>query len=147
MPDNLIDIEGIGPAHAATLAGAGLKTTDDLLREAGSADGRVKLAGATGLSEGQILVWVNQADLMRVGGVGSEYADLLLAAGVASVQELATRIPSDLQARMAEVNEGKSLVRRVPSQSEVERWVNEAQSLRAPSGDGARPPWWKFWAR
>ena len=31
MADKLIDIEGIGPAHAKTLGDAGLVTTDDLL--------------------------------------------------------------------------------------------------------------------
>ena len=35
----------------------------------------------TGISEHQLLKWVNHVDLMRIPGVGSEYSDLLEAAG------------------------------------------------------------------
>ncbi|HEX5141603.1 MAG TPA: DUF4332 domain-containing protein [Dehalococcoidia bacterium] len=131
MADNLIDIEGIGSVQAKTLADAGLKTTDDLLKAAGSAGGRKALAEKTGLSESRILEWVNRADLMRLKGVGSEFSDLLEAAGVDSVKELAQRVPANLQAKLAEVNESKKLVRRVPNLNEVEGWVAEAKSLPA----------------
>jgi predicted flap endonuclease-1-like 5' DNA nuclease len=127
--ENLIDIEGIGETYARTLAEAGLKTTVDLLKEGGSASGRKGLAARTGLSESRILEWVNRADLMRIKGIGSEYSDLLEAAGVDTVRELATRVPANLQAKMAEVNAGKKLVRRVPSAPEVEAWVMEAKGL------------------
>jgi predicted flap endonuclease-1-like 5' DNA nuclease len=129
MADNLIDIEGIGETYARALADAGLKTTDDLLRSAGSAAGRKSLAEKVSLSEARILEWVNRADLMRIKGVGSEYADLLESAGVDTVKELATRVPANLVAKMTEVNEAKKLVRRAPTQSEVESWVSEAKTL------------------
>ena len=82
MPDNLIDIEGIGAINAKTLGDASLKTTDDLLKSAGSAVGRKNLAAKTSVSESKILEWVNRADLMRIKGVGSEFSDLLEASGV-----------------------------------------------------------------
>ncbi|MPZ99979.1 MAG: DUF4332 domain-containing protein [Dehalococcoidia bacterium] len=129
MADNLIDIEGIGPVYAKALADAGLKTTDDLLKEAGSAAGRKALAGKINLGEGRILEWVNRADLMRVKGIGSEFSDLLEAAGVDTVKELATRVPANLHGKMAEVNEAKKLVRRVPALSQVETWITEAKSM------------------
>jgi predicted flap endonuclease-1-like 5' DNA nuclease len=130
MADKLIDIEGIGETYAKSLAGAGLSTTDDLLESAGSAAGRAKLAASTGLSERQILEWVNRADLMRINGVGSEFSDLLEAAGVDTVKELATRVPANLQAKMGEVNEAKKLTRRSPNLAEVEKWVAEAKTLK-----------------
>ena len=131
MVDKLIDIEGIGATYAKSLADAGLTTTDDLLESAGSASGRAKLAASTGLSEKQILGWVNRADLMRIKGVGSEFSDLLEASGVDTVKELATRVPANLQAKMDEVNTAKKLKRRTPSASEVETWVAEAKTLKA----------------
>jgi len=131
MPDNLIDIEGIGPVIGKTLSDAGLKTTDDLLKSAGSAAGRKSLAEKTGFGEDRLLEWVNRADLMRIKGVGSEFADLLEAAGVDTVRELATRVAANLQTKMSEVNEDKKLVRRVPTANEVEAWVSEAKSLPA----------------
>ena len=43
-----------------------------------------------------ILEWVNHADLWRINGVGSEYSDLLEAAGVDSPAELAQRNAANL---------------------------------------------------
>ena len=131
MADSLIDIEGIGATHAKTLADAGLTNTDHLLDAAGSAAGRKSLAAKTGLQESRLLEWVNRADLMRVKGIGSEYSDLLEASGVDTVKELATRAPANLAAKLAEVNEAKKLVRRVPTESEVSGWVAEAKNLPA----------------
>jgi predicted flap endonuclease-1-like 5' DNA nuclease len=129
MADSLIDIEGIGATHAKTLADAGLTNTDDLLDAAGSASGRKSLATKTGIDESRILEWVNRADLMRIKGVGSEFSDLLEAAGVDTVRELAQRVPANLAAKIAEVNDAKKLVRRVPGESEVSDWITEAKGL------------------
>ncbi|MGE0056478.1 MAG: DUF4332 domain-containing protein [Dehalococcoidia bacterium] len=131
MAYKLIDIEGIGEDRAAKLAEAGLTTTDQLLEVAGGATGRKKLADSTGISEKLILEWVNRADLMRINGVGSEFSDLLEAAGVDTVKELATRVPANLQAKMSEVNEAKKLTRRTPNLPEVEKWVAEAKTMEA----------------
>jgi predicted flap endonuclease-1-like 5' DNA nuclease len=123
------DIEGIGPAHGAKLSSAGVATTDHLLERGGSASGRESLAAQTGQSTEQLLEWVNHVDLMRIDGVGSEYADLLEAAGVDSVPELATRNAANLATALEETNEKKDLVRRVPSEAVVTGWIAEAQTL------------------
>jgi len=128
MPD-LSDIEGIGPAYAAKLADAGVKSTEDLLAAGGSPAGREQLASKSGISQDLILEWVNHADLYRINGVGSEFADLLEAAGVDSVLELAQRNPANLAASLASVNEERKLVRRVPSEAEVTRWIERAKGL------------------
>lgn len=127
----VIDIEGVGPTFAEKLTSVGVATTDGLLETAGSAKGRKALAEKTGIDEKKILEWVNRCDLMRIKGVGSEFSDLLEAAGVDTVKELATRRADNLQARMAELNTEKKLVRRVPNLSEVEAWVAEAKTLPA----------------
>ena len=125
----LSDIEGIGATSSAKLQEAGLHTVDDLLAAGGTPAGRDELEATTGIAGGLILEWVNHADLYRIDGVGSEYADLLEAAGVDSVLELAQRRPDDLQAKLEEVNDQKHLVRAVPSQSQVARWVEQATGL------------------
>ena len=101
----------------------------DLLKEGATRAGRESIAEKSGLSEKQILEWVNRADLDRVKGVGSEFADLLEASGVDSVAELAQRVPANLAAKMAEVNAAKNLVNRIPSESEVAGWVENAKTL------------------
>ena len=85
------EVEGIGEGAGGTLRAAGIATTDDLLMAAASAAGRSKVSSMTGISEQQLLKWVNRVDLMRIPGVGSEYSDLLEAAGVDSPAELAQR--------------------------------------------------------
>ncbi len=122
-------IEGIGPAYAAKLRAAKVRSTDSLLKAAGTKKGRQVLAEATGISEALILEWANHADLFRVKGVGSEYADLLEEAGVDSVPELGNRNAANLYKKMAIVNAEKELCRQLPSQSQVEDWVSQAKAL------------------
>ena len=127
----IIEIEGIGEKQAAALTAAGVSTVEALLEKGGAPSGRATLAESAGVTEQRILEWVNRADLMRIKGVGSEYADLLEAAGVDTVKELAQRRADNLQAKMAELNTAKNLVNRAPSVTEVERWVGEAKTLPA----------------
>ena len=125
----LIDIEGIGPSYAAQLEARGLRTTDDLLQAGATPKGREDLAAATGISGKLILRWVNVADLFRIKGVGEEYSDLLEAAGVDTVPELAQRRADNLTKKIAEVNEQKRLVRRLPTKGQVTGWIESAKGL------------------
>jgi predicted flap endonuclease-1-like 5' DNA nuclease len=122
-------IEGIGPAYAEKLALIGLNTLNDLLERGASSKGRDEIAEQAGISHTLILKWVNHVDLMRLKGVGSEYADLLEAAGVDTVVELAQRNPANLFEKMLATNEEKKLVRRTPVQTQVEDWVAQAKIL------------------
>ena len=80
-------------------------------------------------AEEQVLLWANHADLFRIKGVSSQYADLLEAAGVDTVKELAQRNPENLTERMEKLNEEKHLVRTVPYLKMVRKWVAQAQEL------------------
>jgi predicted flap endonuclease-1-like 5' DNA nuclease len=131
MSYKISEIEGIGPARASTLAEAGITTTDHLLDHCASAKGRAAVAATTQFSTGQLLKWANMADLMRISGVASEYAELLEAAGVDTVKELGTRRPDNLTKKMAEVNAEKKLVRAVPTEASVTKWVDQAKGLDA----------------
>jgi len=129
MSYKIEEIEGIGPEYGNKLREVDIQTTDDLLRRCGDKKGREGVATETGLSEKHLLEWVNLADLMRINGVGEEFADLLEEAGVDTVKELATRNAENLAEAMAEVNEKKNLTDRVPSAETVEKWVTEAGTL------------------
>jgi predicted flap endonuclease-1-like 5' DNA nuclease len=123
------EIEGIGPAMGEKLRSAGITTTDKLLENTKTKKQRQDLAEKSGISEKLILKFANMADLFRINGVGQEYAELLEAAGVDTVPELAQRNAENLFAKMEEVNEKKKLTRRSPSLKEVEKWVAEAKAL------------------
>ncbi len=96
------DIQGIAPDAAAILKSDGIRTTIGLLRAAKTPKQRLKMAAKTGADEKHVLDWVTAADRMRVKGVGWEYAELLRAAGVKTVNELQFRNPQKLAEKMAE---------------------------------------------
>ena len=125
----LTDIEGVGPVYAQKLKTAGISTTDALLKKGATPQGRQAIADKSGISGKRILRWVNHADLFRLDGVAGEYAELLEAAGVDTVPELAQRNAEHLCQKLAEVNEAKKLVRVAPVQTQVEKWVEQAKNL------------------
>ncbi len=126
---DLAYIEGVGPVYAEALKAIGIDTPRALLERGASARGRVDIAAASGISDKLVLKWVNHVDLFRIKGVGSEYADLLEAAGVDTVVELATRNPANLYQRLVSTNMEKRLVRKVPFPSQVENWIEQAKTL------------------
>jgi len=125
----IIEIEGIGPVMGEKLEKAGIKTVEALLKECASKSGRKKIADETGIAEAKILDFVNMADLMRVNGVGAEFAELLVAAGVDTIKELRTRKAENLHAKLEEVNAAKKLTRRVPSLDMVSDFINKAKDI------------------
>jgi predicted flap endonuclease-1-like 5' DNA nuclease len=131
MSKSIEKIEGIGPKLGEALRKAGVRTVADLLEKGADKPGRRNLASVTGINEGRILKCVNMADLFRINGVASQYAELLENAGVDTVKELKNRNAEDLATKMAEVNGEKNLVRRPPSAIVVQGWVSQAKALPA----------------
>src|SRR5262245_61456998 len=125
----ITEIEGISDEAAATLKSVGIRTTEKLLEAAKAPKGRRKLAERTGIDEKRILRWANMADRMRIKGVGEDYAELLQAAGVDTVRELKYRNPANLAKAMAQANAKRKLVRILPSEKAVMRWIEQAKKL------------------
>ena len=126
---NIDSIEGVGATYADKLKAAGISTTEALLEKGGSPKGREAIVKQTGISDKLILRWVNHADLFRLKGVASEFAELLEASGVDSVPELAQRNAASLTQKMAAINEEAKLVRKLPTESQVTAWIAEAKDL------------------
>jgi uncharacterized membrane protein/predicted flap endonuclease-1-like 5' DNA nuclease len=123
-------LEGVSADDAQKLAAAGVRSTDDLLTAGGNPAARRELAKTTGIDDKQLLGWIHDADLMRIPGVGPQYSDLLVAAGVESPAELANRNSGKLAITFQEivaVNPG--IVRRVPSYSDIDGWIESAGQL------------------
>ncbi len=128
MP-KLTNIEGVGDTLAAKMRKTGITTTEALLEKGSTTQGRKELAETTGVSEKVITRFVNMSDLFRIKGVGEEYSDLLEAAGVDTVPEMAQRNAENLHDRMIQVNEEKHLVRQVPTEHTINEWVDQAKNL------------------
>jgi hypothetical protein len=125
----ITDIDGIDDDVATVLKSAGIRSTERLLEAARTVKGRKVLAEKTGFGEKQLLAWANVADRMRVKGISKEYAELLQAAGVDTVKELKYRNPQNLARAMADANRKRKLVRLLPSEKVVKRWIENAKLL------------------
>lgn len=126
----IADLERLTPGVAAKLKSIGIRTTGRLLERAKDLKGRKAIADATGIDEKCILRWANMADRMRIKGVGEDYAELLEAAGVDTVKELKYRNPGNLAKAMAKANVERKLVRLLPSEKAVVRWIEHARKLQ-----------------
>lgn len=127
MGRKITEIEGIGEVTAEKLSQAGITTVEDLLSMGADAKGRASIAEKAGLTDQKVLYLVGMADLIRINGIGGEFAELLKASGVDTVKELATRNAANLHAKITEVNEIKKLVRQVPSEGQIAKFVDEAK--------------------
>ena len=125
----ITDIRCIGNDTALILRSEGIRTTIGLLRCAKTPKQRLKIAEKVGTDDKCVLDWVTAADRMRVKGVGWEYAELLCAAGVKTVNELKFRNPEKLVVRMTQANNRRKVVRLLPSVKVVQRWIENAQKL------------------
>jgi predicted RecB family nuclease len=143
----LHQIEGIVIEHVKKLEQAGIRTPESLLKEAHTANQRRKLAQETGIDEQLILEWVRFADLLRLKGIGLQYANLLEELGIDTSRELAAQDVQDLAEAVRQLNEEKNVVRRLPSLRQLTHAIQSAtainQSPRGLAGNGttdAPPP-------
>jgi hypothetical protein len=125
----LTDIEGIGEVYARKLKDAGVPTLEVLLQKGATPKGRQEIAEKSGIAGKLVLEWVNHVDLLRVKCISTDWADLLEAAGVDTVPELAQRSAENLMTKLVEVNQEKNLVRALPTLSQVEGWIEQAKQL------------------
>ena len=126
---NIIKVEGIGEVYSQQLLAAGIGTTEALLAKGATPQGRKEIAEKTGIGESHILRWVNHADLFRIKGVAGQYAELLEAAGVDTVVELAQRNADNLHQTLVAANEEQKRVRKLPTLKESKAWVKQAKRL------------------
>jgi hypothetical protein len=122
-------VDGIEQDEAATLKSIGIRTTERLLERAKSVRERKLLAEQTGINEQRLLAFANVCDHMRIKGMGKGYVGLLKAVGVNTVRELRYRKPANLAKAMVEANKKRKLVRLLPSEKVVARWVEYAKKL------------------
>jgi nucleotidyltransferase/DNA polymerase involved in DNA repair len=107
------EIRGISDSVAAALKAQGLSNSQALLEAANTDSERNKLAKTIGITVG-------------IGGV---YSDLMEAAGVDTVKELARRNPDNLHAKLLEINTLKDLTPRPPSADQITDFVEQAKAL------------------
>jgi len=125
----LTHIEGLDVDEIKSLKAIGIRTTERLLEDAKSPKGRALIAARTAISEKRLLMFANACDHLRINGMGPGYVVLLREVGVDTVRELRYRKPENLVSAMAETNRKKKLVRLLPSEKLVVRWIDHAKKL------------------
>lgn len=129
MDYKIIDIEGIGPVYAEKLKKIGINKVSQLLEKGKTPKGRKEIEDATGIRHDLVLTWVNHADLFRIKGVGPQFAELLEAAGVDTVKEMQHRNAQNLEKAMKECNEKEHRTRRVPTEAQLQKMIDQAKEL------------------
>lgn len=124
-------IEGIGSIFGQRLRAVGITWVIDLLDQCSTPQGRTMVAEKTGFTTAQLLAWTNMADLFRIPGMTPNWAELLHAAGVDTVKELARRVPENLQQKMEEANAAteQKISPTVPDITTVRSWVERAKTM------------------
>lgn len=123
------EVAGVGLKEATKLRKAGVRTSRGLIESATTRRGRTELSAKTGIPPRDLQTWVHHADLMRVRGVGGEYAELLVAAGVETIRDLRRRNPTALLAKILSMNGSDKVVRRLPTEGMVTGWIEAAKTV------------------
>jgi predicted flap endonuclease-1-like 5' DNA nuclease/uncharacterized membrane protein YhaH (DUF805 family) len=121
------DLEGIGPTYGQRLRDAGVHTTARLAYEDTGA-----LAEKLQVPRGTVEAWKQMAELVKVKGIGPQYAEALVRAGIAGIAELKRRSP----ARVAQqVNDylaslDSNVLGSKITEKRVEGWKEAAKQLK-----------------
>lgn len=126
-PNDLIDVEGIGPAYLKKLEAVGITSRASLLKK--DAEGRKGLAAAAGIGENLIGKWVGQIELAGMEGITDQDAEILVAGGITSVNALSEANAELLNAALIAINAEKNLVKEVPSVEQLNGWITQAKAL------------------
>lgn len=124
-------IEGVGKIYAKKLRSIGVRQTHDLLDLCRDAEGRDRLAKYLKVSSKEVSRWTSMADLMRVSGIGGQFAELLEAANVSTIEDLMNQKGDQLAQRLNEINNKKNMARNVPDSSRVGEWVKQASKMES----------------
>lgn len=123
------EIEGIGKGYSGMLGKMGILSTADLLSEGSGPDGRKIIAESLSIEEFVVCKWVSMADLIRIPGIRGQFAELLEASGIESIQHLSEQDAGGLTKLMEEVNEREKRTRVTPTADMVAGWIEEAKKL------------------
>ena len=123
------ELIGIDTGAVERLHEVGVSTLEQLLEQGATSTARMHLADQTGLDDASVKQWVHQADLMRVKGVGPEFAHLLCQVGVFTAPKLAYRSTDALHADLVECNQSLRAMRQLPGVAELHEFITSAKTL------------------
>ena len=126
-PMPVVELEGIGDAYAKRLNDAGIETTLRLLAEEPAA-----LAERTGIASGHIESWQKMAEFTAVKGIGPQYAEALVRAGISGVAELKRRSAATLAKQVTDYLAGldNHVLGTAITEARIKGWQEAAKGMR-----------------
>jgi predicted flap endonuclease-1-like 5' DNA nuclease len=128
MP-KLTDIDGLGEYLAEKLRKNGIRTPEALLTRGSTRTGIRELSESCGIQEERLVSFVSQADLMRITGIGTDYAKMLMAVGVLSVRDLSRQDPGRLADAILELVLARGALESAPTKTRIADWLDQAREL------------------
>lgn len=124
---DVIDVEGIGETYAERLKENGIETTARLCYEDAG-----KIARITGAPRKTVETWQAMAELMKVNGIGKQYAEALARAGVTGIAELKKRSAQVIADQVNEYLESldQNVLGTTVSARRVDTWKQNASTMR-----------------
>ncbi len=125
------EVEGIGPTYGKKLRSMGINTTCDLARSC-LRDNRAtkKISNKMQVNFDALRAWASMSDLMRLPGVGGQFAEIMQTVGISSRKELTGTNVKSLQSKMVAFNTKKPIVPEVPSVDMLIAWVAAAKNQK-----------------
>jgi len=125
----LIEMEKVDPVLIEKLRRIGIISVEGLLRAGATRADRLSICVRSATTRGTVDALVQEADLIRITGVGPAFAHLLRRAGVHSVGELALADTTTLVDALFEANLVLELLAHLPSDRQVSAWIWQAKKL------------------
>ena len=130
MAYGIEDMACMDPNAREALLRQRVRTTGELLAACADPVRRRWLASVTEIQEDDLLRWASIADLMRIHGIGQQFAEMLQAAGIHTVSDLARQNPERLCVSLGEVNADRRYSRTSPGRVLCADWIDQASTAR-----------------
>lgn len=124
----IIEIEGIGKKYAGKLGRAGYTEVEDLSKLTWEQIN--ELAAKTKISSKRIDKWQEQADLIKLKGIGPENAEVLNKIGIDSVKELSHRNAKNTLDKIKAFDKRRpNVIRKLPTLNQLQGWIKLAKDI------------------
>ncbi|MFK7916280.1 MAG: DUF4332 domain-containing protein [Pseudomonadales bacterium] len=123
------EVEGISPGYGRRLREIGIDSTVALLDKCQTPEDLAAIAEHCGVEHFAVQKWAYMADLLRIPGVRGPYSELLVFAGVDTVQDLAARKASTLAGELSALNAREERIEEAPSAATLTDWIAAAAQL------------------
>jgi hypothetical protein len=125
----LATLESVEAEIIEKLDATGIRSSEDLLDRAATAELRGALAARTGIDSELLLRLARMSDRMRISGIAEPITQLFDALGIESAAALAQQDAAVLIKQMRRKNVDILVVRGMPPESTVARWIEDAKKL------------------